>query len=171
MTNELEILRSVDSTDKITQRELAKRTGLSLGAVNVLIKRLMHKGLLKIEHINTRTIRYILTPKGLLEKARLTYDYIVFSYKYISVIENRIIQKIDNKTNLVKIILFGKKDELYEIITSKLNSINQAYKYIDEVSKLKMYNNERYIIIVWNPEDKDTFQNEKSNIYNILNEI
>lgn len=171
MTNELEILRSVDSTDKITQRELAKRTGLSLGAVNVLIKRLMHKGLLKIEHINTRTIRYILTPKGLLEKARLTYDYIVFSYKYISVIENRIIQIIDNKTNLVKIILFGKKDELYEIITSKLNSINQAYKYIDEVSKLKMYNNERYIIIVWNPEDKDTFQNEKSNIYNILNEI
>lgn len=171
MTNELEILRSVDSTDKITQRELAKRTGLSLGAVNVLIKRLMHKGLLKIEHINTRTIRYILTPKGLLEKARLTYDYIVFSYKYISVIENRIVQIIDNKTNLVKIILFGKKDELYEIITSKLNSINQAYKYIDEVSKLKMYNNERYIIIVWNPEDKDTFQNEKSNIYNILNEI
>lgn len=171
MTNELEILRSVDSTDKITQRELAKRTGLSLGAVNVLIKRLMHKGLLKIEHINTRTIRYILTPKGLLEKARLTYDYIVFSYKHISVIENRIVQIIDNKTNLVKIILFGKKDELYEIITSKLNSINQAYKYIDEVSKLKMYNNERYIIIVWNPEDKDTFQNEKSNIYNILNEI
>ena len=126
MTNELEILRSVDSTDKITQRELAKRTGLSLGAVNVLIKRLMHKGLLKIEHINTRTIRYILTPKGLLEKARLTYDYIVFSYKHISVIENEY-ALIDNKTNLVKIISIWKKDELYEIITTKLNSINQAY--------------------------------------------
>ena len=38
MTKELEILKSVDQDCKITQRELAKRTGLSLGSVNVLLK-------------------------------------------------------------------------------------------------------------------------------------
>lgn len=83
MTNELEILKSVDEEKRITQRELAKRTGLSLGAVNVLLKRLIHKGLIKIEHINARTIKYVLTPKGLMEKARLTYQYIIKSYNYI----------------------------------------------------------------------------------------
>jgi len=87
MTNELEILKSVDEDKRITQRELAKKTGLSLGSVNVLLKRLIHKGLIKIEHINSRTIKYILTPKGLMEKARLTYQYIVSSYNYISGIE------------------------------------------------------------------------------------
>ena len=63
MTNEFEVLKSVESKDTITQRELARKTGLSLGAVNVLIKRLINKGLLKIEHINARTIRYFLHPK------------------------------------------------------------------------------------------------------------
>ena len=71
MTNEFVVLKSIESKNTITQRELAKRTGLSLGAVNVLIKRLINKGLLKIEHINAKTMKYILTPKGIMEKARL----------------------------------------------------------------------------------------------------
>ena len=154
MTNELEILKSVDSENRITQRELAKRTGLSLGAVNVLIKRLIHKGLLKIEHINTRTIRYILTPKGLMEKARLTYQYIIHSYKNISTMEERVIQIIE-QNEPKDLILFGKRDELYEIIASKIHSISKTYQYVDDVSKLKMYNDEGFIILVWNPNDLD----------------
>ncbi|AGI38242.1 transcriptional regulator [Thermoclostridium stercorarium subsp. stercorarium DSM 8532] len=97
MINELEILKSVNEENKITQRELAKRTGLSLGTVNVLIKRLIHKGLIKIEHINSRTIKYVLTPKGIAEKARLTYQYIVNSYYYIISVEQKIEQIISNK--------------------------------------------------------------------------
>mgnify|MGYP000879196482 FL=1 len=111
MTNELEVLRSVDEENNITQRELAKRTGLSLGSVNVLLKRLIHKGLLKIEHINSRTIKYMLTPKGLMEKVRLTYQYIVVSYNHISVIESKIEQIAENKKDC-KIVLYGEKDEL-----------------------------------------------------------
>jgi DNA-binding MarR family transcriptional regulator len=90
MSNELEILKHVEEENTITQRELAKRTGLSLGSVNVLLKRLIHKGFVKIEHINAKTLKYILTPKGLMEKARLTYKYIVLSYNYISGIEQKI---------------------------------------------------------------------------------
>ena len=56
MSNELEILKNVEEKNTITQRELAKRTGLSLGSVNVLLKRLIHKGFVKIEHINAKTL-------------------------------------------------------------------------------------------------------------------
>ena len=105
MTNEFEILKCVESKDTITQRELAKKTGLSLGAVNVLIKRLINKGLLKVEHLNARTIRYFLTPKGLMEKARLTYQYIILSYNHISKIESAIEQIVKNKRNSAAIFL------------------------------------------------------------------
>jgi DNA-binding MarR family transcriptional regulator len=168
MTNELEILKSVESKNTVTQRELAKRTGLSLGAVNVLIKRLIQKGLLKIEQINARTIRYILTPKGMMEKARLTYKYIIISYNYIADIENRIEQILSTKNKASVLVLYGEKDELYEIIISKLYAMNEPYRYIDEWAKLKDYVKEEYIIITWNPNEIETEQEKKDKCINIL---
>ena len=171
MTNELEILRSVEAKDTITQRELAKKTGLSLGSVNVLIKRLIHKGLVKIEHINAKNMRYILTPKGLMEKARLTYKYIVVSYNHIISIENRIEKLLQNSHTTNKIILYGKKDELYDIISSKLQAMNLMYKYVDDVGKLNMYNSDEHIIMVWNPDNEESGYSQQKNIVNVLNEI
>jgi len=153
MTNELVILKSVEENKRITQRELAKRTGLSLGSVNVLLKRLIHKGLIKIEHINSRTIKYILTPKGLMEKARLTYQYIVSSYNYISGIEQKVEQIIKCKNITTKVVLYGIKDELYDIITAKLKSMNEVYDYVQRNSSLKQFIGGDYIIITWHPED------------------
>jgi len=167
MINELEILRSVDEENRITQRELAKRTGLSLGAVNVLIKRLIHKGLIKIEHINSRTIKYILTPKGLMEKARLTYQYIVQSYNYISNIEIKLEQIMRSKKETEKVILYGIKDEVYDIITAKLKAIGEEFEYIEK-GGLNCFLEKEYIIITWHPEDIENNINENLNVVSIL---
>lgn len=168
MTNELQILKSVELESTITQRELAKRTGLSLGAVNILIKRLIHKGLIKIEQINTRTIKYMLTPKGIIEKARLTYKYIILSYNSIYDIERKIEQIINNNKDTVKVILYGEKDELYEIIISKLYAMNKPYQYINDRDKLNNYNDNEHIIIMWSPEE---IEQGKDRIINILHVI
>ena len=169
MTNEFEVLNSVESKDTITQRELARKTGLSLGAVNVLIKRLINKGLLKIEHINAKTIRYFLTPKGLMEKARLTYQYIILSYNHISIIESKIEQIVRNKRSSPAVFLYGEKDELYEIIISKLHSLNEPYKLINDINEAIMCNENDCIIIVWNPELN--YIGHQMNVFNILNSI
>jgi len=168
MSIELEILKNVDNENRITQRELAKRTGLSLGSVNVLLKRLIYKGLIKIEHINSKTIKYILTPKGMLEKARLTYHYIVSSYNYISGIEQKIEKIIGNKNNSVKLILYGIKDELYDIITAKLKSMNEPYEFVQRNSNINKFTEGYYIIITWHPEDIDDGQKNGLNTVNIL---
>ena len=148
MSNELEILKHVEEENTITQRELAKRTGLSLGSVNVLLKRLIHKGFVKIEHINAKTLKYILTPKGLMEKARLTYKYIVISYNYISGIEQKIESIVENENGSKELILYGEKDELYEIITSKLKLMNKSFCFINDIDKLKQYNNDEHVIFM-----------------------
>ena len=168
MINELEILRSVDEENRITQRELAKRTGLSLGAVNVLIKRLIHKGLIKIEHINSRTIKYILTPKGLMEKARLTYQYIVQSYNYISNIEIKLEQIMRSKKETEKVILYGIKDEVYDIITAKLRKIGEDFEFIERGEELSQFSEKNYIIITWHPEDIENDINKNLNVVSIL---
>jgi len=168
MSNELEILRNVEEKNTITQRELAKRTGLSLGSVNVLLKRLIHKGFVKIEHINAKTLRYILTPKGLMEKARLTYKYIVISYNYISGIEEKIESIVEGENGSKKLILYGEKDELYEIISSKLKLMNKSFRFIDDIDKLKQYNNEEYVIVAWNPDYIEGEKVEGISVINIL---
>ena len=81
---DLEILTAIGEGRPLTQRALAQRLGVALGLTNLYVKRLAKKGLIKITefprkpHARKR-LRYILTPKGLLEKSRLTYDYMSYS--------------------------------------------------------------------------------------------
>jgi len=81
---DLEILTAIGEGRPLTQRALAQRLGVALGLTNLYVKRLAKKGFIKITefprkpHARKR-LRYILTPKGLLEKSRLTYDYMSYS--------------------------------------------------------------------------------------------
>ena len=83
MENEYQVLSHLQDNESTTQRGIAKRTGLSLGAVNILLKKMAKKGLVKIEGLNARTMRYILTPRGMQEKTRQTYRFIKSSYRQI----------------------------------------------------------------------------------------
>jgi DNA-binding MarR family transcriptional regulator len=77
---ELEILTAIEEGVPLTQRALAQRLGVALGLTNLYLKRLAGKGFIKIREFPTKPyarkrLRYILTPKGVGEKARLTYEY------------------------------------------------------------------------------------------------
>ena len=72
----LDLLRKLESNPEYTQRELSQEMGVSLGKVNYCIRKLTEKGLIKITNFkqnpNKMGYAYILTPKGIEEKARLT---------------------------------------------------------------------------------------------------
>ena len=78
----LKILEKVDNDGTPSQRDLARDLNISLGLVNSFIKRLAKKGYFKIGHLPKNRIRYILTPRGVTEKSRLTYEYIRHSFKF-----------------------------------------------------------------------------------------
>jgi len=73
---ELEILRKIEENPNLTQRQIAKYLGLSLGKTNYLIKALLDKGLLKINNFrrsdNKLGYLYLLTPEGAEKKRNLT---------------------------------------------------------------------------------------------------
>ena len=76
---DLEILAELARTDQVTQRRLAARLGIALGLTNLYLKRLARKGYIKITSIPPRRVRYLLTPKGMARKTRLTYEYMDYS--------------------------------------------------------------------------------------------
>lgn len=140
MENEFNILNNIDKNKNATQREIAKSTGMSLGNVNILIKRLIRKGLLKMEKLNPKTIRYILTPEGLKEKADLTYKYFVISYKYINEINTRIDRVFtENRLKECGCIVFGENDEVFQMIENNLKQKGVDFKHIVNIEKLKAF--------------------------------
>tara|TARA_B100002052_G_scaffold263694_1_gene259046 strand:- start:1440 stop:1742 length:303 start_codon:yes stop_codon:yes gene_type:complete len=73
------VLRKINNKPQSSQRELAEELGFSLGKLNYCLKALQEKGLVKIENFkkNPKKINYIyvLTPRGLAEKTKLTLNF------------------------------------------------------------------------------------------------
>ena len=74
-----EVLRKIKTKPETTQRELADELGFSLGKLNYCLKALRAKGLIKIENFRTNPNKinyiYVLTPKGIAEKTKLTINF------------------------------------------------------------------------------------------------
>lgn len=166
MENEYQILSHLQHSDTTTQRRISSNIGLSLGAVNLLIKKMVRKGLIKVEKLNARTVRYILTPKGLQEKARLTYHYARQSYRRLL----KINQALDNllKTpieaqkgtnNNFKIDLFGPKDEVFEILSQRLKEHKLAFGAHTSLNTLNQEPVQiappKHLIITWRAEEEE----------------
>ena len=74
-----ETLRKIKNKPNSTQRELAEELGFSLGKLNYCLKALKDKGLIKINNFQNNPNKfgyvYILTPKGISEKTKLTLNF------------------------------------------------------------------------------------------------
>jgi len=77
----LGLLEAVERESAPSQRRLAAELGIALGLVNVYLKRCVNKGLLKMAQAPTRRYAYYLTPQGFAEKARLTLEYMSYSFE------------------------------------------------------------------------------------------
>ena len=73
------VLRKITSRPRSTQRELAEELGFSLGKLNYCLKSLNHKGLVKITNFRKNPDKinylYVLTPKGIGAKTKLTLNF------------------------------------------------------------------------------------------------
>jgi EPS-associated MarR family transcriptional regulator len=75
-----QILKLLQDDPNISQRDLSKLLGISLGKVNYCLKGLMEKGWVKAHNFkdskNKMAYAYILTPTGLEEKAKVTMRFL-----------------------------------------------------------------------------------------------
>ena len=75
-----EVLRKIYNNPTSSQRELAKDLGFSLGKLNYCLQALKDKGLVKINNFKKKEnkityIQYVLTPKGISERTKMTLNF------------------------------------------------------------------------------------------------
>ena len=74
------ILRLLEDNPQMSQRELAKEVGVSTGGIHYVLNALLDKGLIKLGNFTAaedkRRYAYVLTPKGMSEKADLTQRFL-----------------------------------------------------------------------------------------------
>ena len=82
MTEEIsyKLIKLIEQNPEISQRQLAKELGISLGKANYCLKAVMEKGLVKARNFknsqNKLAYAYLLTPKGIEEKAKITARFL-----------------------------------------------------------------------------------------------
>jgi EPS-associated MarR family transcriptional regulator len=99
------ILNLVQAKPEISQRELAKNLGISLGKANFCLKALIEIGLLKATNFrnskNKLAYMYLLTPNGVEEKSRITMRFLkakMQEYELLKAEINQLMQ--ETKTEL-----------------------------------------------------------------------
>src|SRR6266705_3902347 len=76
---DLKLLEEVAQNSRVTQRSLATKLGIALGLTNIYLRRLVRKGYIKCVNVQSNRISYLITPRGIAEKARLTYEFMDYS--------------------------------------------------------------------------------------------
>ena len=76
LQTEIDLLTALERREVVTQPALAKRLSISVGMVNALLKRAVHKGLVKAKAAPYKRWAYYVTPEGFQEKSRLVAQYL-----------------------------------------------------------------------------------------------
>ena len=90
----LDLLRKLEENPNYTQRELSKEMGVSLGKVNYCMKKLIEKGLVKLSNFSHNADKvsyiYLLTPKGIENKTKLTIEFLKIKIKEYEILQKEI---------------------------------------------------------------------------------
>lgn len=122
---DLVLLSEVERDSSVTQRSLSSKLGVALGLTNLYLKRLARKGYIKITTIPGNRIQYLVTPQGLSEKSRLTYQYLKYSLSYYREVRARLKSMLTDLdgTHARRVVIYG-TGELAELAYLSLKEMN-----------------------------------------------
>lgn len=134
--NELKVIEAISESKDHTQRSLSHMLDLSLGSVNLILKRLAKRGLVKTKGLTQKKIEYLLTPKGFSEKARKSYNYVLKTIGLVKIIRDEIAKVVQSEYNRGqrKFVVFG-DDDLADVIELALKGFD--YQRVNSLSEIR----------------------------------
>ena len=183
-SRELEILERLENNGHLTQRDLSKEVGIALGLVNHLLKKMVTKGWIKIKNIDSKKIRYLITPEGAREKSSLLYKRVestihfyleakrVIKDKVVHLknegIENVSIYGINHISEVLFIVLKELGLELTHVVDdSKEGEVWFGYNVIG-MDQFVTSNTTVLILAAFDKEEIDGFCKEQENVKVVL---
>jgi EPS-associated MarR family transcriptional regulator len=134
------VLDALDRQEISSQRQLADRSGISLGQANYILKSLLEKGLVKVNNFRKNPSKigyaYLLTPKGIEAKSRLAVRFVISKIREYDHIRERLIEQLVTieKTGLKRVIFLGPpiiKDFINNLIKEKNLNLILMDHFID----------------------------------------
>ena len=96
---DMHLLDELSRSPDASQREISKRIGVALGLTNLMLRRLVKKGYVKIIGTQSNRLRYLITPQGILEKSRLTYEFVEYSLQLYSRVRHSLREQLARVAN------------------------------------------------------------------------
>ena len=160
------VIKQISQNPQLDQRTIAQKTGISLGLVNMIIKKLVKTGYIKIKMLNGKKIEYILTPKGFSEKIKKTYNYVLKTINYFSTTTEKIKQIILEEYKKGKKEFYILTDnEIYKIIEFCFKDLLIKDLQYKRISKMPKIIKPEAIYFIATPEN---ILNNSKNIINLL---
>ncbi len=127
MDKELILLSAVEGDPEMSQRELAHKTGLSLGTINILLKKMVREGLIKLERLPPDRVAYMMTPKGIEEKVTKTKAYIQGHYTALERMRAQLIELLgEQRFKKKSVVLEIEQIELRELVMQVVTTLEIA---------------------------------------------
>jgi len=115
--HEYTLLNEIAQDSMITQSNLSDRLGIAVGSVNWYIKRLIHRGWVKVSHLDRTRLKYDLTPEGLAVFTQRSLSYARDSLKiYGNYREKAKLLVYELKQKGVEDVYIDGNDEIMDIL-------------------------------------------------------
>jgi len=131
---QLSLLDAIQENGRYTQRDLAGSTGLALSYINRLIKDLVKKEWVNVKALNGKRLLYGLTPKGMSEKARLTFKHVLDAVDSYKAVRLRVLNLCDKlkQEGKKRVIFCGVSSEAEIAFLATLEMGIEILKMVDE---------------------------------------
>ncbi len=165
ISKELLILDRLALNPDASQRELSVATGISLGHINSILKKLCNDGFIRQESLSKKRVKYPLTQRGIAERARLSNEKILLTLRDYKKIRGSVFGMLNTllQRGVNEFVLEGERGDIYEVITEVFEN-----------------NFKEQAAMVWGPAEPkngsvvlnlDRRFNSLSNVVNVLHEL
>lgn len=146
---ELKIIEEISQDKNLTQRKISHRLGLSLGMTNLILKRLVNKGYIKVKGLDKRKVQYILTPKGFAEKTKKSYRYFLKTIHSMQEMKKKIqhLVLMEYQKDETHFVILG-GGELADIVELSLKGLNKSELEYRRISRLEDINSSNAVILL-----------------------
>ena len=133
--HEYALLNEIAQDSMVTQANLSARLGIAVGSVNWYIKRLIHRGWVKVSRLDRTRLQYDLTPEGMRVFSRRALLYMHDSLKvYVSLRDKARSLVSELKQHGIKEVYLQGNDEVMDIL--RLTCIESGILVVDTLTEV-----------------------------------
>ena len=134
------LIQEIARRPETNQRLLSESTGMSVGMTNLLVRRLVRKGLIKVNQLDWKHAQYVLTIDGMLELASKSYNYTRYTMRILAQlrenIETTLRREHGDGRRAFAVVAQDEIRELIEDTVAGLGLEGAAFAYYDDFASV-----------------------------------